>query len=276
MPSKVYSVLVRLSSPAFLVLLIFLVACNSPSGGVTGSQDVDQPTETQRPSLKPSITPSLTTTATPKPTIESTLKPTFTTTAPPEPTKGISREARTGLPQVDTVIEAVLGDDLEDRQALVRYVTSGCTTADGLGGPPKCADGQAEGTPLEHLPLGGPGEGSYVLAAEIDRVLGFETDSLFAAYRVTDDLPDDPEYPFGAYALIFTRSSGEAEFESMVIRVDEEGYIVRLDYLGAIPPDFYFQQIAANLSESPPESQMFSPEAAEILVYPPEIQPEQR
>ena len=108
----------------------------------------------------------------------------------------------------------------------------------------------------------------------LDSDMAFEADTLYAAYLVSDKMPDDPEYPFGAYALMFTIFRGELDIESVVVRVDDEGYIVRLDFLGGMPLDFYFQQKAADLMDPPPETIMFSSEAAEIFVYPPEMQPE--
>jgi hypothetical protein len=183
------------------------------------------------------------------------------------------RETKTSIPLVDSVINVVMSNDMDARQELVRLITIGCTTADGLGGPPKCEAGQVEGAIGEYLPLGGPGEGSYALGSEVGGVLGFETELLYAAYVVSEDLPDDPTYPFGKYALIFSASGGESGPGSIVLRLDTEGYIVRLDGLGGMPLDFYFQQVAADLLDPPPDTIIFRSEAAEILVYPPGMQP---
>jgi hypothetical protein len=56
----------------------------------------------------------------------------------------------------------------------------------------------------------------------------------------------------------------------VILRVGNDGYIVRLDRLVGIPVDFYFQQMAADLISPPPEIEMFASEAVEILVYPTE------
>jgi hypothetical protein len=101
--------------------------------------------------------------------------------------------------------------------------------------------------------------------------MDFEAESLYAAYVVSEDLPDRAEFPHGKYALFFTTvSSGESNNVSVILRVDDEGYIVRLDGLVGMPLDFYFQQKAADLLDPPPQTVMFASEAAEILVYPPE------
>jgi hypothetical protein len=124
---------------------------------------------------------------------------------------------------------------------------------------------------LEYFPLGGPGEGHSVPASEVASVLEFEAESLYAAYVVSEALPGRAEFPHGTYALFFTTvSSGESYNDSAILRVDDEGYIVRLDRLGGIPLDFYFEQKVADLLETPPQDVIFGSEAAEILVYPPE------
>jgi hypothetical protein len=194
-----------------------------------------------------------------------------TATIAPEQPAPAPREVKTGIARLDQVIDAILSNDLDARQALVRFVTAGCTTADGLGVTPKCEGVQAEGTPLEYFPLGGPGEGHSVPASEVASVLAFEAEALYAAYMVSEDVSDQADFPRGAYALFFvTLPAGEASQGSVIIRVDQEGYIVRLDGLGGMPLDFYFQQMAAGLIDAPPQSLIFTPEAAEILVYPPE------
>ncbi|UCG22592.1 MAG: hypothetical protein JSW55_10430 [Chloroflexota bacterium] len=212
----------------------------------------------------PTETPTQTATA------ESTQTPTATATIAPDPPTPVPRDTSTGIPEVDFVIETMLSNDLEARQALVRFVRLGCTTADGLGAIPKCEDGQAEGTLVDFFPLGGPGEGHSVPASEVARVLDFEAESLYAAYVVSEELPDFVDFPHGTYVLFFTTvSSGESYDVTMILRVDDEGYIVRLDGLAGFPLDWYFQQKVADLLDPPPPEEIFGSEAAEILVYPP-------
>lgn len=200
-----------------------------------------------------------------------TQTPTATATIIADPATPVPRDTRSGIPEVDSVIDTVLSNDLGARQALVRLVTLGCTTADGLGSTPNCEDGQAEGTLVDFFPLGGPGEGHSVPASEVGRVLDFEAESLFAAYVVSEELPDFDDFPRGTFALFFTIvPSEDSNIHSVILRIDEEGHIVRLDFLGGMPLDFYFQQMAADLLGPPPQGAIFSSEAAEILVYPPE------
>ncbi len=282
----------RLSVHVLLLLLILLPACSSPTEEQVAEDPADrEPAATTTAAIQPTSTPTeevaaptalatptrlATATPTETPTEMATATPTESPTATatilPDPPTPVPRDTKTGIPEVDSVIETILSNDLDARQALVRFVTLGCTTADGLGATPQCEDGQAEGTLVDFLPLGGPGEGHSIPASEAGRVLEFEAESLFGAYVVSEELPDFADYPHGTFALFFTIVPSEGSYnDSVILRIDDEGYIVRVDFLGGMPLDFYFEQKVADLLETPPQTVMFGSEAAEILVYPPEM-----
>lgn len=275
----------RLSVCMFLYILLLLAACGSPAEEQEPEDLVEldkaaAAPPTVQPTLPPTeeaVTSTRSATETPAETETSTATsmptetPTDIPTIVPDPPTLVPRDTSTGIPEVDLVIETILSNDLEARQELLRFVTLECTTAEGLGTAPKCEEGQAEGTPVEVFPLGGPGEGHSIPASEVASALEFEAESIYAAYVVSEDLPDFVDYPRGTYALFFTiEPSGEADNDSVILRVDGDGYIVRLDSLGGMPLDFYLQQMVADLLETPPQDVIFASEAAEILVYPPE------
>ena len=62
-----------------------------------------------------------------------------TPTSAPVDQMAYPRDTRTGIATIDSVIEAALVDD---RSALVDYTVTACTKVDGLGGAPKCGEGQ--------------------------------------------------------------------------------------------------------------------------------------
>jgi len=279
----------QLSGYVTLFVLSLMVACTSPAMEQQTDDVVElEPTATTSPAVQPTRSPTeeattptrpLTATPTETPTqtatqtatAEPSSTPTATAAVAPEQPAQPPRDITTGIPELDFVIDTILSNDLEARQALVRFVTAGCTTADGMGLPPTCDSGQADGTLVEYFPLGGPGEGHSVPPSEVAGVLDFEAESLYAAYAISEDAPDHADFPRGAYSLFFTTvPAGEPNQGSVILRVDDEGYIVRLDSLGGMPLDFYFEQMAADLIDPPPQMEMFSSEAAEILVYPPE------
>jgi hypothetical protein len=80
---------------------------------------------------------------------------------------------RTGIAEVDNILEVVASGDVEELRSLNQLTSTKCTQREGLGGPPKCRDGEAEGTPVEVLPFLGP-EGSYLRKEEIGNRPGFE------------------------------------------------------------------------------------------------------
>jgi hypothetical protein len=144
-----------------------------------------------------------------------------------ESTGGDTGAQTTGIGIVDEVIAAVLSGDGDVTYPLISFTTAGCTTAEGLGGPPKCLPGQPEGDPVNYLPVLGPGEGVTVPPDEISSLLPFPVESLYGVYRVPDDALEEPGWPVGEYGLVF--ASTDSFTPALTLRVDEGG-IVRADY----------------------------------------------
>jgi hypothetical protein len=130
----------------------------------------------------------------------------------------------TGIPEVDRAIAAGLDASGEGLGLLLRYLTTPCTTADGLGGPPKCAAGEAEGTPVEVFPMGGP-ESSFARAGETPAFLPLEVTGLYGVYRVARPGVTEEYFPAGDWGVVFNRPNGLL----LDARVTSEG-IVRIDY----------------------------------------------
>ena len=141
-----------------------------------------------------------------------------------------SENPETGIAALDAAIATFLSNDVNARRELVQYTTTGCTTVDGLGGPPKCVEGQADGTPVTYFPVLGPGEGSPVLPVNIDQSIDVVVAELFAAVRLGQPVVVDEYYPAGTYGLIFRAAAGEGP-SGIHARLDENGRMVRLDYL---------------------------------------------
>jgi hypothetical protein len=169
--------------------------------------------------------------ATPEPTPAPTIQPPTAAPATATPAAGLyyPDETRTNIEAVDRVIEAVLSGDRQQMASLVHYAVTGCTHAEGLGGPPKCEAGQAEDTPVEVFPVLGS-EGSYVTRENIEGVFPEGDYALQAAFNVPGDLAPEGDYwPVGDYGILFAeRETGAA----MTMLVTEAG-IVRIAYGGA-------------------------------------------
>jgi hypothetical protein len=134
-------------------------------------------------------------------------------------------ETRTGIEQVDNVIDAILDQDVDARLDFVHTITTPCTNADGLGGPPKCQPDEEEGTPLQVFPVS-YGEGTYVRQEDIRNGFDFTVRGLFAVYRVPEDAYQADYWPAGEYGLVFTSEDGGHPY--VIIALVEDGRLCDL------------------------------------------------
>jgi len=146
--------------------------------------------------------------------------------ASPSPTAAETDEAAAVVPvEVQAIIDAALSGDQEELLALVQYTTIPCAaTPEGIGGPPTCRQGEADGTPVEVLPVG-TCEGELRRPDEIDDTPALLSDiSLYAVYR----WPAAQEPP-GEYAAMFARTGPTGEVLAVEL-VIEDGRLVRLKF----------------------------------------------
>jgi len=179
--------------------------------------------------------------------------PTQTAAPEPQPTSAQNYhplETRVGMEEIDKVINAVAGGDLQLLRSLVKFTTAECTVLDGLGGPPKCREGEAQGTPMEVLPFMG-GEGSFIRNDEIGNWQGIEVSGLYAIYRVSADVRSEEYYPAGEVAIIFVAPENRP---AVSLRLSEGG-IVRVDHI--------FDTSPQSLED------ILQREASEVLLAPP-------
>jgi len=175
------------------------------------------------------------------------------TEAAPQPTAiGESHPliTRTGNEEIDPIIDAVARGDVQKLRSFIQFTTAECTKLEGLGGPPKCQEGEAEGTPIEVLPFLGP-EGSFVRKAEIENWLEIRASGLYAIYQVSSEAYSDVNYPSGEFAIIFI----EKQTASAVSVQVSDGKIVRVDYILDTSPEVLnvvVQRNAAKMILAPP------------------------
>lgn len=176
-------------------------------------------------------------------------------TPAPQPTTSEPSEefhaltTRTGIEDVDEVVEVVASGDVQMLQSMIQFTNTRCTTADGLGGPPKCREGEAEGTPVEVLPVFGP-EGHFFHKEDIEDWTGVPANGLYAIYEVSSEVVSDPDYPSGRHALMFVDQKNQAVISLRVA----DGRIVRVDYLLDISPEQlngWIQREAVNVILAP-------------------------
>lgn len=131
------------------------------------------------------------------------------------------------MEELTPVLKAILYGTVSDRVELVSFSTAACTTADGLGGPPKCEADEAEGTLVEVLPVSS-GEGTFSRPETIDGALDFVVMGIYSIFRIPDDVTESDYSPAGEYGLIFTREINAVPFPVTVF-VDN-GRIVRIQH----------------------------------------------
>ncbi len=155
---------------------------------------------------------------------------------------------RTGIPGVDIVLDAVLTRDQEAIKDLIRYSISACTNEMGLGGPPKCREGEPVGTMVEVLPFLGP-EGHFLRRDEVRDWSGLDIKGLYAVYLVSEQAFADPDYPAGEYAAVFLHGHG---ISFVTLQIDN-GAIIRIDNQFGYPPDEQLMKDASQVI-TPPKS----------------------
>ncbi len=137
----------------------------------------------------------------------------------------------TGVDQLDRLIEIVLSADMDALQSAIQFNKSKCTFVEGLGGPPKCKEGEVEGETVEVLPFLG-WEGHFIRKEDISSWDGLNVSQVYAAYTVSTAGKTDPDYPRGTHAIVFI---DEAQGSSVTLQITE-GRIVRIDLgLGPAP-----------------------------------------
>jgi hypothetical protein len=142
-------------------------------------------------------------------------------------------DMRTSIEEIDRVIDAILGKDLNPRLNLIRLTTTACTTADGLGGPPTCEPGEADGTIVDACPISA-GEGYHVRPDNVPAAFDFTVRGLFAVYVVPEDAYNTDYWPAGEYGIVFT--SEDNGYPHVITVLVEDGQIVRLAFNPDWPP----------------------------------------
>ena len=148
----------------------------------------------------------------------------------PEPQIAVMRpDTRFGIEAVDRVLTALF-EQPEQLPDLVVYTQAPCTSADGLGGPPKCSSGQEEGAIIEALPVVGS-EGHFLPKdPQVLTDLPLNVD-LLGVFQVSPDFNPEEYYPSGQYGIVLIQ---KASGSVVVLRVSQKG-IVRVDYPTQIP-----------------------------------------
>jgi hypothetical protein len=147
-------------------------------------------------------------------------------------TVGYPLDTRIGLSDVDPVLAAVASGDPEELRSLIQYTSAPCTRKEGLGGPPKCREGEPEGTMLEVLPYLGS-EGSFIRKSEIGNWPGIDAAALYAVFGVGEKARREEYYLPGEYVALFLQKDNT---NGVVLHITD-GRVVRVDTMFTGSPD---------------------------------------
>jgi hypothetical protein len=198
----------------------------------------------------PSASPTGTSATTiPSPTsVEVTPSP----TQPPLP--GHPADVRTGIPDVDVVIDALLSYDGDRIASLAELSLVACgPRSDQSGGPPVCPPGVAVGMPVRVFPSS-QCEGFWVSESGVRHDLGSISPPGSRIYAVAaNPHPVDPRNPAGDYLIILAFPSPPeiAKVFANVVHVTH-GRIVRLTGSCAASPEAWLANLMPRALVLPP------------------------
>jgi Tol biopolymer transport system component len=115
---------------------------------------------------------------------------------------------RTGIEDVDAIIDAVESRDSRVLRHLLQFTPIACTAnLLGLGGPPLCRPDEADGTIVDAFPVASC-EGLYLRPDEMDGLLDSLTVGQLSLYAVY--VPKAGSWPGGDYVAVFARPVSQA------------------------------------------------------------------
>ncbi|MDX1436076.1 MAG: hypothetical protein R3335_04655 [Anaerolineales bacterium] len=157
------------------------------------------------------------------------------------------------LEEAKAIALAMLGGSITNVIEYVELVKIPCTTSDGLGGPPQCAEGEPEGTEVAVFPSGGA-EGSFVRQEDLEESLAFNLTlkKLYAVYKVTPSPYLESYFPPGEIALLFERELND--FPIPITALIQNGKLVGLNFgIGVSPEDILKGIPVADILVAPQE-----------------------
>jgi hypothetical protein len=152
-------------------------------------------------------------------------------------TPGAGGGQRTGIAAVDRGLDGVLDRRVDQLVSQVALQRMPCTTAAGLGGPPKCREGEVEGTQVDVV-FASSCEGFYLRQGELQETLGRFVEGdvrLAGVYRHNGLI-----FPSSQYVLVFSGESPAGRI-ARTLFVSDQG-IVGITFACGTPARDYVEQ----------------------------------
>ena len=165
------------------------------------------------------------------------------------------RGKRTGDAAIDTVLAAIESRDQESILRLVQFQSVACTTDPGLGGPPKCPPGVANGTMVEALTVSGC-DGSWLLKEAFLSPEGlayfFRSTSGLGVYAVYRPVVSAEPPRAGETVIIFVREVG-GQPSARTMGVTGGRIVSNWGGCGTLPENIFKGALGATVILAPPQ-----------------------
>ena len=130
-----------------------------------------------------------------------------TTAAPVSTAAAVVDDRRSGIPALDAALDALFSGDRAAVASLIAFTPTDCMAEPpGLGSPPMCPEGIADGTTIDVFPASNC-HGYYVFPEDMDNKVDTMTArgaELYEVYEVSDS------YPPGTHAAVYTGAIADA------------------------------------------------------------------
>ncbi len=154
---------------------------------------------------------------------------------------------RTGVPEVDAVVQAVLSGDQEALRGFVRYAPVACSTKSEIGVEP-CRPGEPDGTVVDAL-RAAQCEGHYIRPDGIDQALGYLLAGKPKLHGVYQGSPST--WLPGDYTAVFSVEGPEpGQVLGMALLIDD-GEIVSIDFGCGTSPEQIAKPLGQQASPTP-------------------------
>lgn len=217
-----------------VVLLWGAVGCNSVTPTLSVLANPENVPDQVDTALSVLPTPQVDPTETAEPTPTQTSVP---ETPPPPLPKVHPADMRTGIEEVDRVLDALFEVDGLQFQDVAAFISTPCVAeSEGIGGPPECRESEADGDLVDVFIFSAPSM-HYLRRDEIDLYPGVAFSGVYAIYRIREEVLNDSSYPAGSYGILCIGKEHDVPRTDVLLRVTTAGVIGISERWNEFPQD---------------------------------------
>ena len=145
-------------------------------------------------------------------------------------------DTRSGVAEVDRVIDAFLAGDVDARLDLLSLVRADCVAEDFGVGPPQCPAGTPVGTEMEVFPYRQYRETEFATGEQLRELLDFGLEGLYAVLPIRDGF-EETWWPAGEHNVVFVSNP---DANAVEVIVNQDGEVVRIEFIELSPVEILF------------------------------------